>query len=299
MGSVASYARLVKFSHTVFALPFALLAAFLAGASHGAWYPGAGAFWGKLALVLACMVSARSAAMAFNRVVDFRLDAANPRTAGRCLQTGRITRRQAWWFYGGCCAAFVAACSAFWWVFGNPWPIVAAAPLLAGLSFYSLTKRFTALCHLLLGAALGLSAPAAWIAVSPETAGWACVALACAVLCWVAGFDILYALQDIAFDLAHGLHSIPAALGPANALWISRALHLTCVTCLVLTWRLARTHLGWIYLGGVAAAAGVLLVEQMLVSPRNFSRVNVAFLTCNRRVSQLLGAARNADVLIA
>jgi len=297
MTRLAKYARLVKFSHTVFALPFALLATFLAGASHEVGYVHTAPFWGKLGLVLVCMASARSAAMAFNRIVDFRIDAANPRTADRPLQTGQLSLKHAGYFYAGCWAVFLAACGAFGALWGNYWPIALAAPLLAGLSLYSLTKRFTAVCHLLLGAALGLAAPGAWLAVSPQTFGWTSIVLGAAVLCWVGGFDILYSLQDIRFDLAHGLHSIPAALGPANALWISRSLHLTCVTCLLATWRLAATHLGRIYLAGVAAAAMVLLIEQMLVSPRNFSRVNVAFFTCNGVVSVLLGAAGIADVL--
>jgi len=297
MSSPISYARLVKFSHTVFAMPFALLSAFLAGASRGGDFASTARFWTELALVVVCMVSVRSAAMAFNRIVDVRLDAANPRTADRPLQTGRITLRQAWCFYVACCVVFVSAAAGFWVLWGNYWPIVLALPAMAYLSLYSLAKRVTALSHLLLGAALGLSPVGAWVAISPGTFGPAPLVLGAAVLCWVAGFDIIYSLQDIQFDLRHGLHSIPVALGPANALWISRALHMTGVTGLLWVWRVSGGHLGMTYLAGVALAAGVLLIEQMLVSPRNFSRVNVAFFTCNGLVSLLLGAAGITDVL--
>lgn len=298
MRAVPTYARLVRLSHTVFALPFALLSAFLAGASYDAAFARTLRFWVQVALVGACMVSARSAAMTFNRIVDAKLDAANPRTADRPIQAGQITLRQAWAFYAGCCAVFAAACGGFWAAFGNYWPAVLAVPVLAFLSGYSLTKRFTAACHLVLGAALALSVLAAWVAVNPATFGPPALVLAAGVLCWVAGFDILYSLQDIPFDLVHRLRSIPAALGPANALWISRALHLTSVTALVWTWRLAGGVLGGVYLAGVAAAAAVLLVEQMLVSPRNFSRINTAFFTCNGVVSVLLGAAGIADAVM-
>ena len=294
MPLLVSYARLVKLSHTVFALPFALLSAVLAGSGHLA----SGQFLAQLALVLTCMVSARSAAMAFNRIVDYRLDAANPRTADRPLQTGKLTLTQAWWFYAVCCLVFLSASAAFWLLWANPWPITMALPVLAALSLYSLTKRFTACCHLFLGAALGLSPLAAWLAVSPATFGLPAVALALAVTCWVAGFDILYALQDIPFDRAHHLHSLPVALGPAKALWISRTLHLAAVAALLLLQPLCPRDLGWLYLWAVALAAAVLLIEQSLVSARDFSRVTLAFFTCNGLVSLLLGAAGITDVLL-
>ena len=170
------------------------------------------------------------------------------------------------------------------------------APASAG--FYSLTQRFTPWCHVLLGVSLGLSPLAAWLAVSPATFGPPAVALALAVTCWVAGFDILYALQDLPFDRAHNLHSLPVSLGPAKALRVSRTLHTAAVASLLLLWHLCGHTLGWIYLTAVALAAAVLLVEQALVSPRNFSRVNLAFFTCNGLVSLLLGAAGIIDVLL-
>lgn len=298
MTSIATYARLVKFSHTIFAMPFALLAAFLAAASRQVGYWRRECFWTQLALVVLCMVAARSAAMAFNRIVDARFDAANPRTASRPLPAKQITLRQAWGFYALCCLLFLLACTAFWVLFANPWPLALAVPVLAILSLYSLTKRVTSLCHLVLGISLGIAPLAAWVAISPDTFGPAALVLGAAVVCWVAGFDIIYALQDIEIDRAQGLHSVPASLGPANALWISRALHLSAVTALLWVWRLGGPRLGSLYLLGVALAATVLLVEQMMVTPKNFSRVNAAFFACNGMVSLILGAAGIVDILL-
>ena len=298
LGPVGVYLRLVKFSHTAFALPFALLAAFLAGAGREAGFVRTGRFWAELALVLACMVSARSAAMAFNRIVDVRIDRHNPRTAGRPLQQGQLTLRQAWGFFFGCSGIFLACCIAFAAGWGNYWPILLALPVLGWLCLYSLTKRVTSLCHLSLGVALGLSPVSAWLAISPETFGPAAWALAAAVVCWVAGFDIIYSLQDLPYDLEQGLHSLPADLGPANALWISRSLHVTAVTALGIVWLLSQGRLGMPYLSALAAAAIVLLVEQILVSPRDFSRVNAAFFACNGAVSLLLGALGIVDILV-
>ena len=294
---LSTYASLVKFSHTVFALPFAVLAAFLAGASRQGDFASTGRFWGELALVLGCMVAARSAAMAFNRIADVRIDAGNPRTAGRPLQRGQLSVRQAWWFFGGCAGVFLAACGAFALLWGNFWPLALALPVLGWLCLYSLTKRFTALCHLALGAALGLSPISAWLAVWPDSFGPAPLALAAAVTCWVAGFDILYSLQDLPYDLAQGLRSIPAAVGPANAIWISRALHVTAVTALAVLWLLC-PRLDWLYLGAAGVSGGVLLVEQLLVGPRDLSRINAAFFLCNGAVSLLLGAAGVADIFV-
>lgn len=287
LGRVAAFGRLVKFSHTIFALPFALLGMVLAARG----WPG----WGKLGLILACMVTARSAAMTFNRLADFRIDAANPRTAGRPLQTGEVTAWQAWAFYAVCCLGFVAACAGFWRVYDNVWPLVLAVPVLAYVSLYSLAKRHTALCHLMLGGALGASPMAAWLAVSPQTFGWAAVVLGAAVACWVGGFDIIYALQDIEFDRRQGLRSLPARLGPAGALRISRGLHVLTVGLLVALAPLA--GLGWVYLVGVAAAAMLLAAEQAMVSPRDWRRAGAAFVYANAAMSVVLCAAGVIDVL--
>ncbi len=298
MASILTYARLVKFSHTVFALPFAVLAAFLAGASRQVDFYRCGWFWGQLALLAVCMAAARSAAMAINRIADRKIDAGNSRTAGRALVTGELKLRQVWWFYAACSAAFLAACGAFWAIWGNYWPLVLAPAVLGFISFYSLTKRFTAASHVVLGASLGLAPLCAWIAIAPATFGLLPLAIGAAVLCWVAGFDIIYSLQDLQHDLALGLHSLPAAIGPANALWISRALHLWSFTGLVWVWRLGLPHLKLAYLAAVAAAGAVLLVEQLLVSPRNFSRAGAAFFFCNGLVSLLVGAGGIVDILM-
>ncbi len=288
-GFLAAYGRLIRFSHTVFAMPFAMMATFLAADG----WPG----WTRLGLIIACMVTARSAAMTFNRIVDVRIDAANPRTAGRPLQTGQISLATAWVLYGLCCAAFVACCWGFRLLFGNPWPVVCAAGVLAFVSGYSYTKRFTSLCHLVLGAALGLSPVAAWAAVAPESVGLPALVIGTVVLCWVGGFDIIYALQDLDADRRAGLRSIPARFGPAGALRISRLLHAASVAMMVLLWGLM-TPLGWLYLAGVAAAAAVLFIEQALLSPTDYRRAGPVFFYANAIVSIILAAAAIADLLL-
>ncbi len=285
---LAAYGRLVKFSHTVFALPFALLATFLAADG----WPGAA----PLALILACMVTARSAAMTFNRIADVRIDARNPRTADRPLQTGEISLPAAWVFYALCCVGFVTSATGFYLLAGNYWPAVCAVPVLVFISGYSLAKRFTSLCHLLLGAALGLSPLGAWVAIDPGTLGPPAGVLGLAVLGWVGGFDIIYSLQDLPVDRRDKLWSLPARLGPAGALWVSRALHATTVVLLAALAPLA--GLGWIYLTGVGVAAALLAIEQAMVSPRDFSRAGGAFFYANAAVSCLLAAAGVADVLL-
>jgi len=294
------YARFVTFSHSVFALPFALLGAFLAGASRVAASvsaPSAGRFGVELVLVVAAMVAARSAAMAFNRIVDARFDAANPRTAARPLAAGRITLRQAWGFFAACVALFFAVSASFL-ALGNPWPIALAGPVLGVLCGYSLSKRFTAWCHVWLGVSLGLSPVAAWVAISPHTFGALPLTLGLAVTCWVAGFDILYALQDAVVDRRLGLRSVPAAVGTAWALRISRSLHAAALAALLTTGLLARPWLGGVYAMGLAVAACTLFIEHRLVRPHDFSRVNNAFFTCNGFMSLLLGGAGIVEVML-
>jgi len=295
--TLAKYAHFVTFSHSVFALPFALLGAFLANASR---LPPAGPwrFAAEVTLVVVAMVAARSAAMAFNRIVDVRFDAANSRTAARPMAAGQITCRHAWGFFAACAGLFFAASSAFL-AFDNVWPIALALPVLAVVCGYSFAKRFTAWCHVWLGVSLGISPMAAWLAISPGTFGLAPVALGAAVTCWVAGFDILYAMQDLAVDRRLGLRSIPVAVGPARALWISRALHAVSVVGLVTVGLLSRPRLGGLYWLAVATAALTLVIEQRLVRPHDISRVNNAFFTCNGVVSLVLGGAGIVDVMLA
>ena len=289
--------RMIRFSHTVFALPFALIAAFLAGRGGEPGYPG----HGPLVLIVACMVFARSAAMTFNRLVDRRIDARNPRTAGRELPTGRIRPGAAWTFFVVCCAGFVGTTVLFWqpvggWFgYGNPWPTVLSGPFLVFLCVYSYTKRFTALSHFWLGASLMLAPVGAWIALAPPEGSLVsveAVLLAAAVLLWVGGFDIVYACQDIEVDRREGLYSLPAKLGAPLALWVSRLCHSLMVTAL-LGLGLLVPELGGLYLAGVLVAAGLLVVEHILVAA---GQVRWAF-NLNTLVGMLLAATTIADLV--
>jgi len=295
---VRCWGEMIKFSHSVFALPFALMAAFLAGrcafeagrTSH--IYPGAT----QLGLVILCMIFARSAAMTFNRIVDARFDAMNPRTARRAIPLGRISSRQAMLFFALCAAGFILASAGFWWFDQNRWPLLLAGPVLAYLCFYSYTKRFTHLSHLVLGTAIGLSPAAAWIAIDPASLGWPAILIGAAVTLWIGGFDIIYACQDVVPDRAGGLHSLPAKLGVGPALWVARAAHGGVVVLLV---GLAGTAaLGWLYLAGVVAVGILLLVENILVRADDLSKVNVAFFTVNGIISLVLGALTITDILL-
>ncbi len=291
--TVRTWARMIRFSHSVFALPFALTAAFLAGRHiEGTGRPAEG----QLLLIVVCMVAARSVAMTFNRIVDARIDARNPRTADRELPTGRISRRAAWVFLVGAGIAFAVACVLFFRWFGNPWPMYLGGPALVCLCGYSFTKRFTQWSHFVLGGVIGLAPPAVWLAIHPPTFGAESVVLFGVVTLWIGGFDIIYACQDIQVDRAQGLFSLPARLGPRPALWIARASHAGVVILLLLLGWLA--GLGWLYLAGVGAVALLLVIENALVHPGDYSRVNLAFFTINGLVSVLLGSLAIADVLL-
>ena len=285
MSRFAEYLSLVRFSHTVFALPFAALAAVLA------WRETAFR-WADAAGILVCMVAARTAAMAFNRLVDHKLDAANPRTAGRHLPAGTLSRGEVWALVAGSSLAFVAGTLLF---LPNRWPLYLALPVLAWLCGYSLAKRFTSLAHYWLGAALAMSPVAAWLAITGRVDAeplW----LAAAVLCWVGGFDILYACQDEGYDRGAGLHSIPARLGTRGAFAVARVSHALVPAMLVGLGVAA--GLGWVYFAGVAAVAGLLLYEHWLVSPDDLSRVNAAFFTVNAVISFGVLGVTVADLLV-
>lgn len=265
---LAPYLRLVAFRHSIFALPFAL---------QGAWLAAGGVPAARtLALVVVCAVAARTAAMGFNRLVDARIDARNPRTAQRELVTGAVSPARAAVLVSLSSAVFVAGAYAL-----NPLCGTLAWPVLAVLLGYSLTKRFTWLAHGVLGLSLGLAPLGAWLAVRGELEGdfFVPIVLAAAVLCWVAGFDLIYACQDAEFDARAGLHSIPARFGRAAALRVSRVLHVATVALLAtLAWR---AELGPIYGFAVLVAALLLAWEQRLVSPDDLSRVDMAFFTLN------------------
>lgn len=284
------WADMIKLSHSIFAAPFALLATFLAARPLA---PTAE----QLLWIVICMVAARSAAMTFNRLVDAEIDARNPRTSKRHIPAGVIRRETAWVFFFCACALFLLGCGAFLWRYGNPWPVRLAAPTLAFICLYSYAKRFTRWSHLVLGAAIAFSPVAAWIAINPATLGAPAWALMAAGACWIAGFDIIYACQDAAFDRESGLKSLPASLGVGPALWVARALHALTVVALLLVGQLA--GLGALYLTGVGAVSLLLLIENALVSPHDLSRVNLAFFTINGVVGVLLGVMGVLDVLLA
>jgi 4-hydroxybenzoate polyprenyltransferase len=263
---------LVRFSHSLFALPFALASAWLA--ARGVPEPRV------LVLVVVCAVAARTAAMAFNRWLDRRIDAANPRTRARELPRGALAPGAVLALVALSALAFLAAAWAL-----NPLCGKLAPAVLAVLFLYSATKRFTAAAHFVLGLALALAPLGAWVAVRGDLAGDLAppLLLALAVLTWVAGFDLIYACQDEAFDRAHGLHSLPARLGAARALRLSSALHaLTLLALALFAWR---AQLGWIFALALLAAAVLLVWQHRLVSPTDLTRVDLAFFTLNGWVS--------------
>jgi 4-hydroxybenzoate polyprenyltransferase len=274
--------EMIKFEHTVFALPFALMAAVLAAGGLPSWPV---LFW-----ILLAMVGARSSAMAFNRLVDYEFDRRNPRTASRALPAGLLTPLQVWLFVVVTTALFFLAA---WRL--NALALALAPVALAVIWGYSFTKRFTSLCHVFLGLAIGIAPSAAWIAVRGSLDP-APVLLTAAVLLWVGGFDVIYACQDVDFDRGAGLRSLPARLGLARALGISRLMHLGAVALLLALPQ--RLPLGVVYYIGVAAAAVLLAYEHILVKPHDLSRVNAAFFTVNGFVSIGLFLFTAADVLL-
>jgi 4-hydroxybenzoate polyprenyltransferase len=275
---VRSLLELVRFSHTVFALPFALTSAALAWKRDGFHAL-------QLVGILLCMVFARSAAMAFNRLADRRLDADNPRTAGRHLPAGLLSPAAVWAFTLACAAGFVLSTLIFLVAFDNPWPLYLSGPVLLFICGYSYAKRFTALAHFWLGASLFLAPVAAWIAVRGMRELLPPAVLGGAVLFWVAGFDILYACQDVDFDRRSRLRSVPAALGVAASLRMALACHMVMLGLLAALYWAAAPDLGAIYLAGVAAVAALLVYEHWLVRPDDLSRVNRAFFQVNGVIS--------------
>jgi 4-hydroxybenzoate polyprenyltransferase len=284
---------MIRFSHTLFALPFALLAAVMAWAANARENPPVPFRWQDLAGILVCMVFARSAAMAFNRLADRRLDALNPRTEGRHLPTGVLSVASVAAFTVVCALGFVAGTLLFWP--RNPIPLYAAAPVLGFLFAYSYTKRFTSLSHFWLGTALALAPVAAWVALRAQIA-WAPLVLGGAVVFWVAGFDIIYACQDFAFDVKMKLASVPARWGVPAALRLAALCHAGMVVLLSLL-PLVYSYFGAIYLSGVAIIAALLIYEHWLVRPDDLRRVNEAFFRVNAVVSVVLLCAGAADVL--
>ncbi len=281
---------MIKFEHSVFALPFALTGALLAIRPEMPGSSVAWPSWGKILWIILAMVAARSAAMAFNRLIDSDIDARNPRTRMRHLPAGLLGRGFAWGFVTVSSGIFVLAAGEL-----NRLCLHLAPLALAIVFVYSFTKRFTALSHLVLGFSLGIAPAAAWIAMrgslDPRIL-W----LTAAVTFWTAGFDIIYSCQDYDFDTAEELFSVPRLVGIARALWIARIFHVVMVVCLLAL--VQALHLGGLALAGVGAVVALLVYEHSLVKPNDLSRVNAAFFTMNGYVSVLFFVFWAADIFL-
>lgn len=277
MSRLRTVAEMIKFEHSVFALPFALTGALLAGRYGGAvpTWPA----WSQIAWIVVAMVGARSAAMTMNRIADLEYDRRNPRTAGRALVTGALSLRFAWVFTMLSAAVLVIAA---WRL--NPLALKLSPIVLVVLFLYSYTKRFTSWSHIVLGVCLGMSPGAAWVAIAGSL-DWRMWLLCAAVTLWVAGFDVLYACQDVEFDKQAGLFSIPEKFGIARALLMARAMHVAVVGLLCwLAWSFALPWPAWT---GVAVVAALLAYEHSLVKAHDLSKLNAAFFTVNGYISVL------------
>lgn len=278
---------MIKFEHSLFALPFALTGALLAWRDSGFHIPGLAM---RFVWIVVAMVSARSAAMAFNRLLDARIDARNRRTAMRHIPAGLLSSRFAWGFTFASSLLFLIAARQL-----GPLCFLAAPFVLAVLFFYSFAKRFTLFSHLILGFCLGIAPAAAWVAIR-GTLDARILWLTAAVMFWTAGFDVIYACQDYQFDCEEGLFSIPRRFGIPGALTIARILHIcmiACLLCLVFSF-----HLAALSFAGIGVVVGLLVYEHGLVKPNDLSRVNAAFFTVNGYVSLVFFAFWAADILL-
>ncbi len=285
--AVRVYLEMIKIEHSIFALPFAMIGMMWASRlAYGSPWPGGWIFgW-----IVVAMVSCRSAAMAYNRIADREIDAINPRTRMRAIPAGLLEMRQAALFFWISCAIFVLSAAML-----NRLALELSPVALLVTLGYSVTKRFTALCHFVLGLSLGIAPAAAWIATT-GTLSWTIVPITGAVAFWTAGFDIIYSLQDEEFDKQQQLRSLPERFGKRKALSVSRLCHFAAVACLV--WGGLMVSAGPLYFAGIAAAALLLIYEQSLVKPTDLSRVNLAFFTLNGFVSLGLFAFTLADQLV-
>lgn len=304
---IKKYLSLIKFSHTIFAMPFALIGFFL-GVFHLKYYSlqsfhevssapgwhstvyGSGYLARLFVLVILCMIFARSAAMAFNRWLDKSFDAKNPRTAIREIPAGIIKANNALVFVIINCIAFIICC---WFI--NRLCFYLSFVALFVVLFYSYTKRFTALCHLVLGVGLSLAPIGAYLAVTGKF-NFLPVLFSLAVLFWVSGFDIIYALQDEEFDKANKLHSIPAALGRRNALRVSDVLHFLSAVCIITAG--TQGDFGWWYSIGSFVFIGMLIYQHSIVKPNDLSKVNIAFMTANGIASIVFAAFVLTDIFL-
>jgi 4-hydroxybenzoate polyprenyltransferase len=279
---IADLLEMIKFKHTVFALPFALLGAFLAGRGVP---PLRVFFW-----VLMAMIGARTAAMTFNRIADRRFDAANPRTKDRAIPAGAVSLRESWLLTASASALFFLAC----WML-NPLCLAIAPFALALTFFYSLTKRFTWLCHVVLGLALAISPLGGWAAAAGSLSGYPW-ALSLGVLFWVAGFDIIYASQDAEFDRQAGLHSMPAILGRKNAFRLAILFHILAFLLFALTGWLQ--SLNFVYHIGLLLTGAALFYQHLIVNPRDLSRIEMSFFSMNGFISLTLFIAACISLLM-
>lgn len=286
--SVKVFLEMIKFEHSIFALPFAMIGMIWGSRSvGGSGWPG----WATFAWIVVAMVSCRSAAMAFNRIADRDIDAKNPRTKIRAIPAGILSLNQVNLFFFISCALFFLAAGML-----NPLTLLLSPVALGITLFYSRTKRFTPLCHFVLGLSLGIAPAAAWIATTGKL-GAPAMLLTLAIVGWTAGFDIIYALQDEDFDRAEGLRSIPETFGKVKALTISRGSHVAAVA--FLAGAAAVIHVGILGWVGVVLAAGLLIYEQSLVKPNDLSKVNLAFFTLNGFVSLAVFGFVLLDVLFS
>lgn len=301
MSSVKKYLSLVKFSHTIFAMPFAMIGFFLGLLKLNLWdisiAPGwhttiylNGYFVLKFILVIICMITARSAAMAFNRYLDRNFDAQNPRTAIREIPAGIISKESALRFVILNCVVFIIAT-----FFINRICFFLSPVALFVILFYSYTKRFTALCHLVLGVGLSLAPIGAYLAVAGQFDVLP-VLFSFTVLFWVSGFDIIYALQDEGFDRSQNLHSIPASLGKVKALRVSELLHVLSAACVISAGIYG--HFGWWYWAGIAVFIGMLFYQHSIVKPNDLSKVNIAFMTANGIASVVFAVFVLLDIFL-
>jgi len=296
MSTIKNYLSLVKFSHTIFAMPFAMIGfflgfSFLKEAIFASSISLRTIFFSeKFLLVLTCMITARSAAMAFNRYLDRNFDVKNPRTAIREIPRGIISANNALIFTIISCILFVVAC-----FFINKICFYLSPAALFVILFYSYTKRFTPLCHLVLGLGLSLAPIGAYLAVTGRFDVLP-ILFSFAVIFWVSGFDVIYALQDIEFDRSQNLYSIPATLGKIKALRVSELLHFLSAACVIAAGIYGGFH--WLYWLGIGIFVGMLIYQHSIVKPNDLSRVNIAFMTANGIASVVFGVLVIADLII-
>ncbi|MFK7760419.1 MAG: 4-hydroxybenzoate octaprenyltransferase [Phycisphaerales bacterium] len=290
----------IKLAHSVFALPFAILAAFLvAPRTPDTNTLDYSTLPGMLALIILCMFAARTWAMLVNRVADASLDAENDRTKRRAFASGQLTKRDGYYLLTASAIAFIIATLGFGLFYTNWLPAILSVPVLIWIGFYSFTKRFTYLCHVFLGGALAASPIAAAIAINPSllSATPAIYSIAAMVLLWVAGFDIIYALQDVDYDQSAKLNSMPAKFGWKKAIWIARIFHALSLVALIYTWRSAQ-ELSTLFAVAVVLTALLLIYEHAILAKRGKAGIPIAFFTLNGIISLTIGILGSIDIIM-